>query len=221
MTENKENTDPVHGVVQVPGGEIQYFTKSLHKHNPYIHQSSNHEENEREYRVIECNGRRVLIATRDIERALEIECRVTGIKLLCIFDFIINLLVGFTYYIPVLYCIIVSFISLYGFIAAARYNKRGLILYLIYQYLQTTIKLAILSFYCVIYINHQILINLNKNNYNIASPTLMTIWFYSFVTFGQIYIVVFIQKFYYLLPSNTLYPIRRVFPIHQALPIPV
>lgn len=220
MTDKKENTEPTDGVVQAPDGEIQYFTKSLNKHNPYIHQSSNHEENNIEYREIECNGQRILIAAGDLEKALEIECRATGIKLLCILDFVINLLVIFNSYNPGLYCIIVSLVSLYGFIVTATYNKNGLILYLIYQYFQTIIKLMTIGFYIMIYINHQILIDLNKNNFTIASPSLLTFGFYCFATFGQIYIVIFIQKFYYLLP-NTMYSIYPVTPNQPVLTNPV
>ena len=164
-------TEHIQGAVQAPDGEIQYYTKTINnKHNPYLQRSLLDKDNGIEYKEIECNGQRILITTLDLEQALKLEYRALIIKLLCIIDLVGNLLIIFNYYYSNVYRILVSIISLSGFIATTTYNKYGLILYLIYQYLQTISKIIILGFYIIATIVPQVLIDLNKKGFSITFP---------------------------------------------------
>jgi hypothetical protein len=199
------------GAVQAPDGEIQYYTKPINnKYNPYLQRSIIEEETGVRYQELECNGQKILIATSDLKRALELECRATIIRLLCLIDFVMNLLIGFNSYYPGISSILVSMISLSGFIAATTYNKSGLILYLFYQYLQTCSKIIILGFYIIITIIPQVLIDLNKKGFNLVMPTPANIGFFSLAVIGQVYINIYIQKFYYMLPRGTKYPVHSL-----------
>jgi hypothetical protein len=199
---------PVQGVIESPDGEIQYYTESINKHNPYIQRSIIDEENGIEYQEIECNGQRILIAASDLKRALELECKSTVIRLLCLIDFVMNLLIVFYSYYPEICSILISLISLSGYIATTTYNKSGLILYLLYQYLQTISKIIVLGFYIIATISPQVLIDLNRKGFDLTMPLPSNIGFFSLAVIGQIYINVYIQKFYYMLPRGTRYPIR-------------
>ena len=172
MSNNIQVSEQLQGAVQAPNGEIQYYTKIINKYNPYLQQSIIEEETGVRYQELEYNGQKFLISISDLKLAAELEDKTNIIRLLCLIDFIMNLLIGFTSYYPVtaLYSILIFMISLTGFIAITTYNRSGLILYLFYQYLQTCSKIIILGFYIIATIIPQVLIDLDKKGFNLVMP---------------------------------------------------
>ena len=114
------------GVILLPNGEIQYFTKSIKN-----------------------------VVDIDIEANIPIEVisevipvilynKAIIVRCLCLLDFSLNLFVMiYTCYINV-YNTFIAMISLMAYISTMTYNRHGLFLYLGYQYFKTVDKIMIL-----------------------------------------------------------------------------
>ena len=193
--------DPTHGIVQLPDGELQYYTTQINnKHNPYLHRSSLDEENGIEYREVECNTERILISASDLDRALQLECKARLVRFLCSMDFLMNLFVAYNTYNAAISSSIIAIISLYGYFATLTYNKSGLVFYLIYQYILTLTKLAYAAFFIAASISTQLKNQLIREKLRVIPPTPLNITMIVLGTIGQIYITYFIQDFYNILP---------------------
>ena len=213
------------GVVQSPDGEIQYYTTPTikNKHNPYLQKSILQDEESGvesgvEYREVECNGDRIIILAQDIDRALQLECNAMVIRFICLLDFIINVFFilntyyvrGFfifnTYYVTGFF---IAIISMCGYFSTITYNRRGLIGYLIYKYLQSIGKLILLTMYITAATSQQFRITLQKENIQNLNPTPENIIILSGISLGQIYITYFVQRFYNRLKGTPLRPQLR------------
>ena len=194
---------PSNGVILSPGGEIQYYSATLkHKNNPYINEPIiRDEEANIEYREVECNGRMITLSTADLNRALRLECKSTIVRILCLMDFFMNI-----FAIPDSHyrsggSIIIAFVSIVGFYSTYTYNRLGLISYLIYQYIQSVSKVVLLSIYITAAISQKFREQLNNEKIVFIKPTPELIVLLSVLTLGQIYITIFIQSFYNILPT--------------------
>lgn len=209
-------SEPDSGVIQSPDGEIQYYSKIQNKHNPYLHKSPlDEEEDGIEYTEIYCGGDTVLIPTQDVNRAVELECRGCVVRFLCLLDFMINLLVSFnsvtlfqTYY-AACFSAFIACVSLMGYYSTQTYNRKGLVLYLAYQYMQSLAKISILTIYIIAAVSPDIRYKI-ENQYNDVNltPAVQNIIIFSVSTIGQVYITYFIQRFYNMLPGPRIRVIR-------------
>jgi len=202
--ENVQNMETSCGVVQSPNGEIQYYTTPTikNKHNPYLQKSILQDEES----GVECNGDRIIILAQDIDRALQLEYNAMVIRFICLLDFIINVFFIFnTYYVTGFF---IAIISMCGYFSTITYNRRGLIGYLIYKYLQSIGKLTLLTMYITAATSHQFRITLQKENIQILNPTPKNIIILSGISLGQIYFTYFVQRFYNRLKGIRGYPLN-------------
>jgi len=215
MADKKVQIDePLSGIVQSPDGEIQYYTtpKIKNKHNPYLQKSIVQDEESGlesglEYREVECNGNHITILAQDIDKALQLECNAMIVRFICLVDFIFNLfLILNTYYITGFF---IAIISMSGYFSTITYNRRGLIGYLIYQYVQSIGKLGLLTIYSTAATSPQFRITLQKENIQILNPTPENIIILFGISLGQIYITYFVQRFYNMLKGVPLRPQLR------------
>ena len=157
-----KKNDPESGVIQSPNGEIQYYTKSIdNKHNPYVNKSikenkdpdfksdsnSNLNDSNVEYAEVACNGTIVIMPISDINNALLLERKAIIVRYFCLFDLVINIYISLSCYYASLFSTLIATISLMGYTSTITYNKKGLILYLMYHYLQSISKIAIFTMY--------------------------------------------------------------------------
>ena len=210
MLGEKINIPPSHGVIQSPGGEIQYYTKSINnKHNPYLHQSSLDEENGIEYGEIICNGETILIPIEDLNRALNLEYKAIIVRLLCLLDFFMNIMVTSNVINVVLASAIVATISLYGYFSTFRYDRGGIIMYLIYQYIQSLSKLTYSGFFIAYSISPPFKNLIIKEKFHMIPVTPVNITMIVLGVITQLYITYFIQNFYNILPHPRRSRIRN------------
>lgn len=196
MTNNLESTPQLHSVIESPDGEIQYCKPiSINKNNPYINTPLNNSNNTQ----VECDGNIIYIPTNVIHSAVRLQRKAIFVRFFCLLDFVINIFISFTTYYTSFFSIFISIISITGYYSTFTYNKRGLIYYLIYQYLLTIYKIVYIIFYILaaynirsIYLNNtDIILSFSIDNTILLSLFLLT----------QIYITYFIQQFYNLLPK--------------------
>ena len=201
MLDNKIHIPPSHGVIQCPDGEIQYYTESINnKHNPYLHQSSLDEENGIEYGEIICNGERIIISINDLNKALILEYKANIVRILCLLDFFMNILVTSNIDNVIIASGIVSIISLYGYFSTFIYDRTGIIMYLIYQYLQSISKLTYSGFFIVSSISPSFKKFLIKEKIFMMPASPLNITMFILTLISQLYITYFIQDFYNILP---------------------
>lgn len=193
-----EQTD---GVIQSPDGEIHYYSQIKNKHNPYIQNLPLDEESNIEYIEIMCNGDTMLISVTDINNAIKLECKASVVRFLCLFDFIINIFISFSTYYMSLFSPFIAGISLLGYYSTITYNRKGLVLYLIYQYIQSISKIVLLTIYSVAATSPEFKQILEDEHIKILDPTITNILLFSLATLGQMYITYFIQDFYNVLPD--------------------
>tara|TARA_B100000508_G_scaffold138679_1_gene135253 strand:+ start:1551 stop:2198 length:648 start_codon:yes stop_codon:yes gene_type:complete len=125
------------------------------------------------------------------------------IKCICVFDFICNfiyLMYGFYYFI------IISLVCYCGYNGAHTFNKRKIIYYLCYQYIQLLGKTCILVYILLLKFNKNI-----RNSYeeryphsNIPYTLSYHIYYASLLLFFQFYFAKFVRKFYYNLPDKPI-----------------
>ena len=168
-----KKNDPESGVIQSPDGEIQYYTKSINKHNPYTKKnvdiksyinSDINSDSSVEYAEIDCNGTIIVMPISDINNAFLLEYKAKIVIYLCLFDFVINIYISFSCYYTSLFSTLIATISLMGYSSSITYNRKGLILYLMYHYLQSISKIAI----CIMYILYTISYNEIVEDDNVA-----------------------------------------------------
>ena len=209
---------PLEGVVQSPDGSMQYYraTSIKNKHNPYLYQTvltdvesnTNSSDN---YVEVECNGETILILESDFNRAVKLEWNANMVRCICMLDFIINLFVALgTYYTEISRIIlyILALISITGYCSTFTYSRSGLILYLVYQYMQSFNKIVLSGVYLAASSNK---FKEQLENYKIVylNITPENIILLLIATLGQIYITCFVQRFYNLLPTRRARPRAR------------
>ena len=86
-----------------------------------------------------------------------------------------------------------------GYHSTLTYNKKGLVLYLTYQYLQSISKLVFLGIYIASLVSPEFNQSLPRNQILLLYPTTANIIIFSLTTSVQIYITYFVQRFYNLL----------------------
>jgi len=195
---------PQHTTVVLPDGEIQYCKPvSINRHNPYLEQPFN--DDHQDYREVVCNGEIIIIPATSLANAVNLQYKAQLVRFLCFLDFIINIFISISAYYGSIYCMIVALISLVGYYSTLTFSRKGLITYLLYQYIQTTCKLIVLGVYIAL-ISGWSPPELKNNKYIVIdiSPTYSIILSISIL--GQIYINYFVQHFYNLLPTRAIQP---------------
>ena len=132
-----------HAAVELPNGEIQYCKPvSINRNNPYLAQPING-DNTPDYREIECNGETITIHVNNLTYALNLQCKAQVVRFLCLVDFVMNIFIAMSTYYGSLYSMIIACISLVGYYSTFTFSRKGLITYLLYQYIQTLCKLIV------------------------------------------------------------------------------
>ena len=200
MTNNLESTPQLPSVIESPDGEIQYCKPiSINKNNPYRNTPLDNSNNNTQ---VECDGNTIYIPTNVIQNAVRLQRKAIFVRLFCLFDFVINIFISFATYYTSFFSIFISIISITGYYSTFTYNKRGLISYLIYQYIQTIYKIVYLIFYILTAYNIRSIYL--KNTGIILSFSIENTIILSLYLLSQIYITYFIQQFYNLLPKNSI-----------------
>lgn len=201
MNNSLDSVQQLHSVVESPDGEIQYCKPiSINKNNPYRNVPlDNLSQNNTQ---VECDGNTIYIPTNVLDSAIKLQYKAQLVRLLCLIDFTMNLIVSLSTYYGAFFSMIISVISITGYYSTFTYSKSGLISYLVYQYLQTITKIITLIFYILLAngINPTII---EKNNiilsYSIDNTIILSLY-----VITQIYINYFVQQFYNLLPKIPL-----------------
>ena len=201
MNNSLDSVQQLHSVVESPDGEIQYCKPiSINKNNPYRNVPiDNLSQNNTQ---VECDGNTIYIPTNVLDSAIKLQYKAQLVRLLCLIDFIMNLIVSLSTYYGAFFSMIISVISITGYYSTFTYSRSGLISYLVYQYLQTITKIITLIFYILLAngINPTII---EKNNiilsYSIDNTIILSLY-----VITQIYINYFVQQFYNLLPKIPL-----------------
>lgn len=201
MNNSLDSVQQLHSVVESPDGEIQYCKPiSINKNNPYRNVPlDNLSQNNTQ---VECDGNTIYIPTNVLDSAIKLQYKAQLVRLLCLIDFTMNLIVSLSTYYGALFSMIISVISITGYYSTFTYSRSGLISYLVYQYLQTITKIITLIFYILLAngINPTII---EKNNiilsYSIDNTIILSLY-----VITQIYINYFVQQFYNLLPKIPL-----------------
>jgi len=198
MNNSIDSVQQLHSVVESPDGKIQYCKPiSINKNNPYRNVPlDNLSQNNTQ---VECDGNTIYIPTNVLDSAIRLQYKAHLVRLLCLIDFIMNLIVSLSTYYGTIFSMIISIISITGYYSTFTYNRLGLISYLVYQYLQTINKIITLIFY-ILLANGINPIIIEKNNiilsYSIENTVILSLY-----VITQIYINYFIQQFYNLLPK--------------------
>ena len=103
----------------------------------------------------------------------------------------------FSYYNSLLH-LFIAIISLFGYFSTYTYNNKGILLYLIYQYIQLINKSFIFFIFSYEIISKNYINNIIINDYKLNIETLL---YLSFVVALQHYIAYNVHKFYYLLTN--------------------
>jgi hypothetical protein len=201
MNNSLDSVQQLHSVVESPDGEIQYCKPiSINKNNPYRNVPlDNLSQNNTQ---VECDGNTIYIPTNVLDSAIKLQYKAQLVRLLCLIDFTMNLIVSLSTYYGAFFSMIISVISITGYYSTFTYSRSGLISYLVYQYLQTITKIITLIFYILLAngINPTII---EKNNiilsYSIDNTIILSLY-----VITQIYINYFVQQFYNLLPKIPL-----------------
>lgn len=201
MNNSLDSVQQLHSVVESPDGEIQYCKPiSINKNNPYRNVPlDNLSQNNTQ---VECDGNIIYIPTNVLDSAIKLQYKAQLVRLLCLIDFTMNLIVSLSTYYGAFFSMIISVISITGYYSTFTYSRSGLISYLVYQYLQTITKIITLIFYILLAngINPTII---EKNNiilsYSIDNTIILSLY-----VITQIYINYFVQQFYNLLPKIPL-----------------
>lgn len=184
------------GIIKSPDGDLQYFTYPQIKNinNPYLNKSILHdEETGTENREVLC----IILFTRDIEKALQLECTATVVRFICLLDFIINIFIIInTHYILGFF---IALISMSGYISTIIFNRHTLIFYLFYQYIQNISKFILMIIYIIARSSYSFRIKLQRENIIILNPSSENIIILFFIFSGQIYITYIVQNFYNIL----------------------
>jgi len=216
MKKNISNIEiPVNGVIQSPGGEIQFYTeptkKIKNKNNPYLKHNILHaeEDNNNSIEVI-YNGNTIIISRNRFNKAINLECKAIVVRYFCMIDFVTNI-----FYIPTNNYLAVSsslfaLISLAGIYSTCTYNRLGILTYLIYQYTLCIAKITTVSIYIVALNNQNYQFFLHKEYNIIINPTIELTILYSVIVLVQICITGFIQHFYNLIPTRRYIPLNSM-----------
>lgn len=201
MNNSLDSVQQLHSVVESPDGEIQYCKPiSINKNNPYQNVPlDNLSQNNTQ---VECDGNTIYIPTNVLDSTIKLQYKAQLVRLLCLIDFTMNLIVSLSTYYGAFFSMIISVISITGYYSTFTYSRSGLISYLVYQYLQTITKIITLIFYILLAngINPTII---EKNNiilsYSIDNTIILSLY-----VITQIYINYFVQQFYNFLPKIPL-----------------
>ena len=189
------------GIIISPGGEMQYCQSTVvkDKYNPYFTTISLDDTTE-DHTNISINGEMLTIQNSILEQALQLQCDAYLIRILCVFDFFINIshiLVTNNYQY---YSLLVSIVAFWAYYSTYTYNKCGIFTYLIYQYMLSILKIIVTYLYIItsinntpIYVAKNYFVTINYNTFHFILILLTTI--------AQIYITYFVQRFYRKLPS--------------------
>lgn len=206
----KTKNNPDFGVIQSPDGALQYYTKSIdNRHNPYLCKSTdvsaNREtsvDNNTEYADVVSNETIIIMPISDINNAVVLERQAGIVRFICIFDLIINIYIALSSYYMMLFSTIIATVSLMGYSSTITYNQKGLVLYLVYQYIQTIGKLMALTMYMLYSILPEYKTLLRNDGIELEQLDSSSLLIFTVVTFGQTYIVCVVHNFY-----NKLAPI--------------
>lgn len=201
MNNTLDSVQQLHSVIESPDGEIQYCKPiSINKNNPYRNAPlDNISQNNTQ---VECDGNTIYIPNNVLDSAIRLQYKAQLVRLLCLIDFTMNLIISLSTYYGAFFSMIISIVSITGYYSTFTYNRSGLIAYLIYQYLQTISKIIILIFYILLAYEIKPSI-IEKNNIIVNYSTENTV-IISLYVISQIYINYFIQQFYNLLPNIPL-----------------
>ena len=180
----------------------------INRHNPYLAQHFNDDINQ-DYREVVCNGEVITIQATALANAINLQYKAQLVRFLCFLDFIMNLFISMSSYYGSIYCIIVAGISLVGYYSTFTFSKKGLITYLLYQYVQTMCKLIVFGVYIAL-ISGWSPPELKNNKYLVIDITPTYSIILSLSVLGQIYINYFVQHFYNLLPPRGIRPSEQV-----------
>tara|TARA_B100001027_G_C16260987_1_gene329428 strand:- start:1782 stop:2429 length:648 start_codon:yes stop_codon:yes gene_type:complete len=145
----------------------------------------------------------VVIPQPTYKLAKNIQQDANLIKCISIFDFIFNFIyLMYGYY----YFIFISIVCYCGFSGAYNYNKRRIIYYLFYQYIQLSFKIGILVYLLALKFDKNI-----RNSYDekyphstITKSLNYCISYSALLLLFQIYISRFVKKFYDSIPDKPI-----------------
>ena len=152
--------------------------------------------------LVRTSDNRTLVLSRDVlDRAILLQRFSCSIKFLCVVDLVMNFLYLYVGYAT---AIIFMICSIGGYISTYTYNRKWLLLYLIYQYFQVLIRLTIFVSLIVLTADPTLRPGFQRalpdfelpKNY--SNGILLSCLF----LIVQGYITSFVQKFYNLLPTN-------------------
>ena len=95
-----------------------------------------------------------------------------------------------------LFSTIIATVSLMGYSSTITYNQKGLVLYLVYQYIQTIGKLMALTMYMLYSILPEYKTLLRNDGIELEQLDSSSLLIFTVVTFGQTYIVCVVHNFY-------------------------
>tara|TARA_Y100000389_G_scaffold35203_1_gene29941 strand:- start:98 stop:730 length:633 start_codon:yes stop_codon:yes gene_type:complete len=182
----------------------------LTQHNPYIFNSKFielSENNTSSLKTIKLQDSIYLhIPDNLLYKANMIEQKLLLIKLICLFDYILNLCYFLNGY---KYGLIISGISLTGYISTVYHKKYLFLLYLGYQYMLCFSKFLATTFFIILTNDYELRKKYEEENneiipYNLDSTTNYEVLvFVSFLFFIiQIWVTVYCTNYYHLLPTK-------------------
>ena len=204
-------------VIESPDGSLSYLKPEnphiYNKYNPYINLNNNNNNNNylesSNYSEIVFNNNLIPINSEFINLAIEIEYLSFYARIITMLDYFTNLIIFFLNYYYSFYNLFLLVISFIGYISTYTFDKKGLLIYLLYQYFQSLIKIylsLIITLYYIQY-NKNITydsINVLNENLKIYSNKELNYSIIYINTFFQIYITYFLHKFYKKIPNNYL-----------------
>ena len=182
-------------------------TVHLSKNNPYVALSTSDPDEQARQSI---NGTTTVVSeeyninipTDYLEKAIQIERYTCGMRFICLVDLFINL-----YYMVYgyLFAVVFTFASLFGYMSTIYHKRQLLCCYLIYQYIQSSLKL--LNCIVVLYVTsidsgtnstrgNETVVIIEKDDY------VLTILLSILITFCQCYVMYFVQRYYSLLPTE-------------------
>lgn len=186
-----------------------YDDTDISPNNPYVFNSNfnNLNGNNNNIKTIKIQDSVYLhIPDKLLYKAIAIEHKLFAIKLICLFDYVINLCFFMNGY---KYGLIISGISLTGYLSTVYHKKYLFLFYLLYQYLLCFSKFTTVLFFIYLIDNDDLKNKLqnDKNDiipYEINNETdFQFLIFISFLFFLiQLYITKYCRSYYILIPSK-------------------
>lgn len=204
MNEHKITIPPLkNGVIQSPDGEVQYFTKILDKNNPYLKQDKLIQNNQLAGEIIELEylDETIRITQTHYENAILLENKAIMVRIICLVDLFTNI---FTLqHINSNLVFILMVICWMAYYSTYMYNRGGLILFLLYLYLQLFIKGGFIVIYILYYNIDEFREKIEGEDITLTYKNLPEniVYIYTGSVFlVQLLITNYVRQFYNLLP---------------------